>query len=216
MKFLGVASEDEKTLRYLNVIMLDFLPPHDKKMIILLAIIRSINYELIENIAGVFNSKNLIQSLSEKYSFIEEQGLPETLKRFTRTYAKHEAANLYEEIHRLAYDYFSNKIMEEPENRDYMLDNLYYSFKLQEEEGYTNLLTILSKYLSNDINFCDDALNTVLNAGISKEMKNRINVLKESLPSVILKDHKKMLPVLEAISQLQIRNMGGMQILDGF
>ncbi|MFN8578303.1 MAG: hypothetical protein U0354_15805 [Candidatus Sericytochromatia bacterium] len=217
MKFLGVAAEDEKTLRYLNVIMLDFLPPHDKKMIILLAIIRSINYELIENIAGVFNSKNLVQSLSEKYSFIEEQGLPETLKKFTRTYAKHEAANLYEEIHRLASDYFSSKVIEEPENREYMLDNLYYSFKLQEEEGYTNLLTILSKYLSNDINFCDDALNTALNtAGISKEMKNRITVLKESLPYVVLKDHKRMLPMLEAISQLQVRNMSGMQILDGF
>lgn len=216
MKFLGAASEDEKTLRFLNVIMLDFLPPHDKKMIILLAIVRSINYELIESIAGVFNAKNLVQNLSEKYSFIEAQGLPEILKRYTRTYAKHEAANLFEEIHRLAYDYFSNKIIEEPENREYMLDNLYYSFKLQEEEGYMNLLTILSKYLSNDINFCDEALNTALNSGVSKEMKTRLGILKDSLPYVVLKDHKRMLPILEAISQLQVRNMGGMQILDGF
>lgn len=216
MKFLGAASEDEKTLRFLNVIMLDFLPPHDKKMIILLSIVRNINYELIENIAGVFNAKNLVKSLSEKYSFIEDKGLPDVLKKYTRTYAKHEAANLFEEIHRLAYDYFNEKVLEEPENREYMLDDLYYSFKINEEEGYMTLLTILSKYLSNDINFCDEAINNALNSGVSKEMKTRLGILKDSLPYVVLKDHKRMLPILEAISQLQVRNMGGMQILEGF
>ncbi len=216
MKFLGVANEDEKSLRYLNVVMLDFLPPHDKKMIILLAIIRKINIELIENIAGVFNAKNLIQSLSEKYYFIEESGLPETLKKYTRTYAKHEATNLFEEIQRLAHDYFSNKVMEEPENREYMLDDLYYHFRVDEEGGYTNLLSVLSKYLSNDVTFCEEALATILNINISKEMKARITILKESLPYTILKDHKRTLPLLEAISQLQRRSTGGMQILEGF
>lgn len=216
MKFLGAANEDEKSLRYLNVVMLDFLPPHDKKMIILLAIIRSINFELIENIAGVFNARNLIQSLSEKYSFIEENGLPETLKKYTRTYAKHEATNLFEEIHRLAHEYYSNKVLEEPENRDYMLEDLYYHFRVDEEGAYINLLSVLAKYLSNDVTFCEEALITVLNINITKEMKNRLTILKDSLPFTILKDHKKTLPLLEAISQLQRRSTGGMQILEGF
>ena len=217
MKFLGAAHEDEKTLRLLNVVMLDFLPPHDKKMIILLAIIRTINFELIENIAGVFNAKNLIQSLSEKYSYIEADGLPETLKKFTRTYAKHEAANLFEEIGRLAHDYYRNKVNEDPENREYMLDDLYYHFRINEEEAYTNLLSVLSKYVSNDVSFCEEALAMILNINISKEMKNRLIILKESLPYTILKDHKRTLPLLEAMSQLQRRTAGNtMQILDGF
>lgn len=218
MKFLGAAAEEEKTLRYITVITLDHLPAHDKKIIVLLSIVREVNLELIESIAGVFNAKNLLQTLAEKYSFVEERGLPEIIKKFTRTYAKHEMPNLYEEIHRLAHEFFRNKVDDEPDNKEYIIDDLYYHFRVNEEEAYLNLLSVISNYINTDVSFCEEAIQGISFVGLSKEMRNRLTILKDSLPYVILKDHRKTLPLLEAISQVQRRaqNTGSMQLLDGF
>ncbi|MBC7474749.1 MAG: hypothetical protein H7263_10700 [Candidatus Sericytochromatia bacterium] len=221
MKFLGSFNEeDEKTLRYINVVTLDNLPVHDKKMIILLAIIREPNFELIESIAGVFNAKNLLQNLSDKYSFIEEKGLTELLKKFTRTYAKHEMPNLYEEIHQLAYDFFSKKVDFEPDNKNYITNDLYYHFRVNEHSAYLNLLGVIANYLGTDVSFCEELIQSISLVGLSKEMKNLLSILKDSLPYVILKDHKKTLPLLEAISRIQksgqLNNSNSMQLLDGF
>jgi hypothetical protein len=189
MKFLGAKAEGEKDLRHINVITLDSLPAHDKKVIILLSLIKTINYELIEHIAGVFNAENLIQSLAQKYPFVEETGIHDLVKRFTRTYAKYETTSLYEEIHRLAFNYFKNKLEEEPNNKEYILDSLYYQFRMNEDGAYTNLLAYISQFISTDVHFCEELVHGIALVGISKEMRNRIATLKDSLPYVILKDY---------------------------
>lgn len=215
MKFIGSHEVEDRNIRYINMITLDNLPPHDKKVVILLALIRVVNYDLIESISGVFNAKNLIQSLCEKYPFIEEKGLSDMLRRFTRTYAKHETTSLYEEIHRLALDYFKNKLEYEPENKEYIIDFLYYQFRINEEAAYTNLLSYISQYLSTDVNFCEEMIHGIATTGVSKEMRARIANIKESLPYVILKDHKRTLPLLEAISEMQRMNPE-MNLIDSF
>ncbi len=218
MKFLGTPpEEDEKNLRHINVITLDNLPQHDKKIIVLLSLIRKVDYALIESISGVFNAKNLLQTLSEKYSFVEESGLPEFVKRFTRTYAKHDLPNLYAEIHRHAFEYYSERVENDPKNKELLIDNFYYHFRVNEENAYMSLLSIISYYISTDIIFCEELIHGIASVGLSREMRNRLNILKDSFPYVILKDYKKTLPLLEAISELQkISQYSTMQLLDGF
>lgn len=215
MKFIGSHDVEDRNIRYINMITLDNLPHHDKKVIILLALIRTVNYPLIESISGVFNAKNLIQSLCEKYPFIEENGLPEMLKRFTRTYAKHETTSLYEEIHKLAFEYSKNVVENEPENKEAIIDFLYYQFRINEESAYTNLLSYISQNLSTDVNFCEEMIHGIATTGVSKEMRARIANIKESLPYVILKDPRKTLPLLEAISEMQRMNPE-MNLIDSF
>jgi hypothetical protein len=183
----------------------------------LLALIRKVDFALVENITGVFNAKNLLMSLSEKYSFVEENGLPEFIKRFTRTYAKHDMPSLYEEIHRHAFEYFSERVERDPKNQELMIDNFYYHFRVNEESAYMSLLSVISYYISVDIVFCEELIHGIASVGVSKEMRNRLNVLKDSFPYVILKDYKKTLPLLEAISELQkVSHFTSMQLLDGF
>jgi hypothetical protein len=217
MRFLGTPEEEDKNLRHINVITLDNLPQHEKKIIVLLSLIRRVDFALVENIAGVFNARNLIQSLSEKYSFVEESGLPEFIKKFTRTYAKHDLPSLYEEIHRHAFEYYSDRMEEDPKNKELIIDNLYYHFRVNEESAYKSLLSIISYYISTDISFCEELIHGIASVGLSKEMRNLLNILKDSFPYVILKDYKKTLPLLEAISELQkISQFSTMQLLDGF
>lgn len=215
MQLLEAPTEEFKNIRNVNAVTLDHLPQHDKKLIILLSIIRKIDPELIENIAGVFNAQKLIQNLSEKYSFVEEAGLPDMIKRFTKTYAKHETTSLYDEIYRRAYEFYAEKLENDPKNKEYMIDSIYYHFRVNEDSAYKELLSIISVFISSDINFCEELLHGISSSGISKEMRDLIQILKDSIPYVVLKDYKKTLPLLRAISELQ-KASPTMNILDSF
>lgn len=216
MKYLSIPEEEEKSLRYINVITLDSMPQNERKVIILLSLLRNVDYDLIEHISSVFNAKSLLKTLSEKYYFLDPiKGLHETIKKYTRTYAKHEMTNLYEEIYRLSLDYFKEKIKEDSDNKENIIDYIYYQIRVNEDIGYTLLLGYISQFVSIDINFCEQIIQNISGTGISKEVRNKLNSLKESFPYIILKDHRKTLPVLEAIAEMQNRNPA-MNLLDMF
>src|SRR5690606_10621827 len=157
----------------------------------------------VASIAGVFNARSLMESLAEKYSFVEENGLPDLIKKFTRTYAKYEMPSLYEEVHKLAYEYFRDKLKNDPQNKNYLINSLYYHFRVNEDRAYQHLVFIISYFIGSDINFCEKVLQEMSSQGLSKSMRDNLNILKQSLPYIILKDYKKTLPLLEAISELQ-------------
>ncbi len=216
MKYLSINEEEEKSLRYINVITLDSIPQNERKIMILLSLIRNVDYDLIEHIAGVFNAKNLLVTLAEKYYYIDPvKGMHETIKKFTRTYAKHEMTNLYEEIYRLSYDYFKSKIENESTNKEYITDFIYYQIRVNEDVGYTVLLSYISQFIAIDISFCESLVNNISGTGVSKELRTKLENLRDCFPYVILKDHKKTLPLLEAIAEMQNRNPA-MNLLDSF
>lgn len=216
MKYLSIPEEEEKSLRYINVITLDSMPQNERKVIILLSLLRNVDYDLIEHISSVFNAKSMLKTLSDKYYFLDPiKGLHETLKKYTRTYAKHEMTNLYEEIYRLSLDYFKDKITQDPDNRENIIDYIYYQIRVNEDIGYTILLGYVSQFVAVDINFCEQIIHNISGTGISKELRNKLNNLRESFPYIILKDHKRTLPVLEAIAEMQNRNPA-MNLLDTF
>lgn len=216
MKYLSIPEEEEKSLRYINVITLDSMPQNERKVIILLSLLRNVDYDLIEHISSVFNAKSMLKTLSDKYYFLDPiKGLHETLKKYTRTYAKHEMTNLYEEIYRLSLDYFKDKITQDPDNRENIIDYIYYQIRVNEDIGYTILLGYVSQFVAIDINFCEHIIHNISGTGISKELRNKLNSLRESFPYIILKDHKRTLPVLEAIAEMQNRNPA-MNLLDTF
>ncbi|MFN8671959.1 MAG: hypothetical protein U0457_07750 [Candidatus Sericytochromatia bacterium] len=216
MKYLSLDEVDEKTLRYINAITLDAIPQNERRVVVLLSLIRNIDYDLIEHISGVFNAKNLLQTISEKYAFIDpKKGMHDTLKKFTRTYAKHEMTNLYDEIYRLSLEHFRNKIEENPVDKETITDYIYYQIRVNEDIGYTLLLSYISEFIATDISFCEILINDISGTGLSKELRAKFDKLRDCFPYVILKDHKRTLPLLEAIAEMQNRNPS-MNILDSF
>ncbi|GIW23114.1 MAG: hypothetical protein KatS3mg068_2121 [Candidatus Sericytochromatia bacterium] len=218
MNFLNIKEKDYETLRYINTLTLDNIHPNDRKIIVLLALLRKTDSELIADIAGVFDTNKLLKNLSDKYFFIhEKKGLQEMLKIFTRTYAKHDLNALYQEIYRRAYEFYSEKLEKDPKNKELITNQLYYYFRLNEHEAYKELLSIISDNLLTDIDFCQQIVHDMAYIGLSKKTREDLNILKECIPYFILKDYKKILPLMEAISSLQKEELEpSMKLLDNF
>lgn len=216
MRYLDIKEKEYETLRYINTMTLDNINQNDRKIIVLLALLRKIDNELISDIAGVFDTNKLLKNLSEKYFFISEKnGLQHMLKLFTRTYAKHDLSALYQEIYRRAYEFYSEKLEKDPKNKELITNQLYYYFRINEYEAYKELLSVISENLVSDIDFSQQIIHDMASVGLSKKTREDLNILKESIPYFILKDYKKILPLMEAISSLQ-KEEPSMRLLDGF
>jgi len=216
MKFLDIRDKEYELLRYINTITLDNINQNDRKIIVLLALLRKVDNELIAEIANVFDTNKLLKNLSEKYFFIsEKKGLQHMLKIFTRTYAKHDLQALYQEIYIKAYEFYSKKLEKDPKNKDLITNQLYYYFRVNEYEAYKNLLSVISENLLTDIVFAQQIVHEMGSIGLSKKTREDLNILKESIPYFILKDYKKILPLMEAISSLQ-KEEPTLRLLDNF
>lgn len=216
MTFVEWPEEDygDQMNKYIAYIMMDETAKGDQNLLALLAIVRKFESQLFQNLAGILNPKRTLENLAKKYTFVQDSGeMSEWVKVTLRGYAKKEMPALYQEVNQGAYEFFSERVREDPENADLLVDAMYYYFHLSPDAAYTHLIHLVSHYLSANIDICDRLCAEVLYCAIPPEMKNNIRALARSLGYYRKKDPKGSQYVLQVISTVEPAEKTDMEFL---
>lgn len=205
-EFLEYPQEmEDKLIKYIIYIMLDYIPKGDRNLLILLSYLRKFDENLFAELSGVLNPQKTLEKLATNYTFINTRNykLHDLVKKTIRIYTKKELPEVYQEINQDALDYYSDRLRENPEDTNFLIDALYYYFHIEEDMAYKHLLMTISHYLQTNIDFCEVLTNAMMDCQIKKETKINIKNISESLVHFRHRDYKGSQTLLEAISKIQ-------------
>ena len=206
IEFLEFPDEDygDQLDKYITYIALDEFANSDKNMLAALCVMRNFEPELFQNLSGVMNVRRTLEHLSQRYPFVNSYGeMSHFVTKTLRGYFKQEMEQLYTELYQSAYQYYSDLVAQHPNDPVLLAESMFYYFHVNPRGSYDHLMKLLSHYLHQDLDLCDDLCRSALDAAIPKAWKEQILSIAESLGAFRKKDSRGSQSVLAAISEGQ-------------
>lgn len=204
MDFLAFPDEDygDQLDKYITYIALDEFANSDKNMLAALCIMRSFEPQLYQHLSGVMNVRRTLDHLAQRYPFINAYGeMSSFVTRTLRGYFKQEMPQLYQELNESAYTFYAELLAEHQNDPTLLAESMFYYFHVTPKGSYQHLMKLLSHYLHQDLDLCDELCRAALDASIPSAWKENIRVISEGLGAFRKKDSRGSQSLLSAISK---------------